>query len=57
MPMSLPRDILDRVVRTCEYHRASKENYQSLHAIQSGPNWANRPSVYRALESCPKVAL
>lgn len=56
MTTSLPQDILDRCERVFQYHQASQYTYDSVRAL---PNldWASQPSVFRALDELPKVAL
>ncbi len=52
--MSLPQDILDRVSRVIEYHRAAK---QCSHPSNSKADPASQPNAHRIFSQLPKVAL
>ena len=57
MPVTLPRDILERVERVHEYHQASKHTYESVRAELEVLDAANRPSPYRVFADHPKTPL
>lgn len=54
---ALPREILDRVDRVLDYHKASKLSYEQVHQHPHALDWINRPSPFRILRGLPRVAL
>ena len=56
-PAAMPREILDRIDRVAEYHRASKHTYHSVRTNPHKPDLANQPSPFRVFPDCPKVDL
>lgn len=58
-PVQLPREILERIDRVCDYHRASKHTYAAVEAARQSLSldWPNKPSPYRTFEKFPRTAL
>jgi SagB-type dehydrogenase family enzyme len=58
-PAVLSREILERIDRVHDYHRASKHTYAAVQAAQQSAvlDWDNKPNVYRTFPGCPKTAL
>jgi len=55
--IELPKDILERVERVLEYHRASKHTPQSVQLLKPQTDPAQQPSTVRTFPGLPKVAL
>ncbi|HZL34687.1 MAG TPA: SagB/ThcOx family dehydrogenase [Tepidisphaeraceae bacterium] len=55
--LRLPRDILERVERVMEYHRASKLTPQSVRANPMALDLPIKPALYRQFEGLAKAAL
>ena len=56
-PATVPQDILERIERVQEYHRASKHTYQSVRTNPHKPDWPNQPDPFRLFPDHPKVDL
>ncbi|MDB5332231.1 MAG: hypothetical protein JWP03_3382 [Phycisphaerales bacterium] len=57
LPQQLPREILDRVARVMDYHRASKLSPESVRANPPVLDQATKPDTYRRFGDAPRVAL
>jgi SagB-type dehydrogenase family enzyme len=57
LSQQLPRDILDRVGRVLDYHRASKLSPESVRANPPVLDLAIKPSPYRRFGDAPRVGL
>src|SRR5215213_8550525 len=55
--ITLPQEIIDRVMRVFEYHRSTKLTPQNRHAEIPMPDLANQPDDVRVFEMKPKVPL
>lgn len=58
-PVSLSREILERIDRVKDYHRASKHTYEQVQAAQASASieWDNKPDPYRTFREFPKTPL
>src|SRR5204862_493690 len=58
-PVSLSREILERIERVREYHQASKHTYEQVQAAQQTAllDWDNKPSAYRTFPGHPRTLL
>src|SRR4051812_4889725 len=58
-PVSLSREILDRIDRVREYHQASKHTYEQVQAAQQTAqlDWDNKPNAYRTFADQPRTLL
>lgn len=58
-PVSLSREILERIERVREYHHVSKHTYEQVQTAQQagGLDWDNKPSPYRTFTEFPKTPL
>ncbi len=55
--MPLPREILERIDRVAEYHRATKHTHESIRLEPDGPHWSEKPNPFRIFEDYPKIPL
>src|SRR5207237_6331765 len=58
-PVSLSREILERIERVREYHQASKHTYEQVQTAQQTAllDWDNKPSAYRTFADHPRTPL
>jgi SagB-type dehydrogenase family enzyme len=56
-PAAMPREILERIDRVRDYHRASKHTYLSVRTNPHKPDWSNQPNPFRVFGDLPKVEL
>lgn len=55
--VGLPRDVVDRVERVLEYHRASKHTPESVRLLTPRASLSGQPSPYQTFSGLPKTAL
>jgi SagB-type dehydrogenase family enzyme len=58
-PVALSREILERIDRVRDYHKASKYTYEQVQAAQQtiALDWDNKPNPYRIFPEYPKTPL
>lgn len=55
--IELPRDILERVERVLEYHRATKHTAESVQALKPQTDPAAQPIPFRTFAGLPRITL